>query len=97
MGVKFGREYNDIQQELIAAISTIEDVHAFFEMEAGDWTALCEEEQLECIGTLTDDLFYALGSEPVCQVGSGTVRYDHERHVIIVRSTSGLATVISLI
>ncbi|MCR8642602.1 hypothetical protein NV379_07990 [Paenibacillus sp. N1-5-1-14] len=97
MGVKFGREYSDIQKELTAAISKITDVHVFLEMEAADWDLLAEDEQLECIGTLTDDLFYALGTEPVCHVGSGSVRYDHERHVIIVRSSGGLATVISLI
>jgi len=98
MGVKFAREYEDIHQELAKTIGAIEDVYAFFEMSGDDWSALSDEERSECINTLTDDIFYALGTDPRLEVGSGSIRYDASRHVIKVAANGGsTVTIVQLI
>lgn len=97
MGVKFAREYGDIHRDLTAAISQIKGVFEFFEMTETDWNALSDEERHECVRTLTDDLFYALGADPKLNVGQGSIRYDPVRHVIKVSSHGGLTTIVSLI
>ncbi|MFD2673437.1 hypothetical protein [Marinicrinis sediminis] len=84
MGVKFGREYSDIHQELADAIRQVEGFYAFFEMERTDWEAQTEQEQAELAGTLADDLFYALGEDPVIEIGEGKLVYDRSKHVICV-------------
>lgn len=97
MGVKFNREYKDISDELTAAIATIDNCYEFFEMEEGDWLALDQSERYECVRTLSDDLFYALGMERKVSVGSGTVEYDAVKHCIKVFSTSRMTHLIMLI
>lgn len=97
MGVKFAREYEDIHRELAEAVAGIDEVYAFFEMSSADWQGLEEEEQQECIRTLTDDIFYALGSDAQVEIGQGTIRYDASRHLIKVSSQGGLTKLIHLI
>lgn len=82
MGVKFGREYEDIMSELSDALVRMDNVHDSFEMNAEEWQQLVDEERTECIRTLADDLFYALGADPVIYVGAGKVIYDREHHII---------------
>ncbi|MDF2814461.1 MAG: hypothetical protein K0Q81_661 [Paenibacillus sp.] len=82
MGVKFGREYEDIVRELSDALIRMNNVHDSFEMSEEQWGQLEEEERSECIRTLADDLFYALGADPVMYIGSGKVIYDREHHII---------------
>ncbi|TCZ78902.1 hypothetical protein E0485_07500 [Paenibacillus albiflavus] len=97
MGVKFAREYEDIHQELAEAIAGIGEVYAFFEMTFLEWNGLAKEEQEECIRTLTDDVFYALGSTSEVEIGLGVIRYDAARHLIKVSSQDGLTTIINLV
>jgi hypothetical protein len=97
MGVKFAREYEDIHRELAEAIYGIEDVYEFFEMSADDWIALTDEERGECVRTLTDDVFYALGSDPRLEIGSGSIRYDGSRHIIKVTASNNTITIVKLI
>jgi len=97
MGVKFAREYEDIHKELADAVSGIEDVYAFFEMTPEEWNELQDEERGECIRTLTDDVFYALGSDPKLEIGSGSVRYDAVRHMIKVSVKNGPVTMVKLV
>lgn len=97
MGVKFAREYEEIHRELAEAVAGIGEIHAFFEMNYLEWNGLSKEEQQECIRTLTDDLFYALGSDPEVEIGQGVIRYDAARHLIKVSTQDGLITIINLI
>lgn len=80
MGVKHGREYNDILQDLIEALGKIPDRYIFFEMEEEDWARLDAKDRLEVDEALAEDLFYALGSEKMMTVGSGVVIHDQELH-----------------
>lgn len=94
MGVKHGRDYSVILSELTEAVGRISDSYVFFEMEPDEWQALAQESKLEVWEALAEDLFYALGNEPVIQVGSGVVIYDKETHRInILLGEEDLASV----
>ena len=82
MGVKHGRDYGDILQDLTKAVSSISDSYVFFEMEAEDWERLGAEDRLEVHEALAEDLFYALGTQPSIDVGSGVVIHDPVAHRI---------------
>ncbi|MBW4085173.1 hypothetical protein [Paenibacillus sp. S150] len=82
MGVKHGRDYSEILSELAVAVGRISDGYLFFEMEPEEWRELPQESKLEVWEALAEDLFYALGNEPVIEVGSGVVIYDKETHRI---------------
>lgn len=82
VGVKHGRDYADILVELTQAVGRITDGYLFFEMEPEEWQELPQESKLEVWEALAEDLFFALGDEPVVQVGSGVVIYDKEAHRI---------------
>lgn len=64
-------------------------------MEPDEWQELPQESKLEVWEALAEDLFYALGNEPVIQVGSGVVIYDKETHRInILLGEEDLASVV---
>ncbi|NQX69254.1 hypothetical protein HQN90_24275 [Paenibacillus alba] len=97
MGVKFGREYKDIVTDFVRGIEMVNGFYEFLEMDADDWQALDKDEQEECLRTLADDIFYALGSTPVIQVGAGSVRHDASNHVLKVHDGEKLVSVIYLV
>ncbi|GAB6928069.1 hypothetical protein JCM10914A_20520 [Paenibacillus sp. JCM 10914] len=82
MGVKHGRDYGDILKELTEAVGRISDSYVFFEMDPEDWDRLGDSEKNEVHEALAEDLFYALGTEPVITVGSGVVMHDQANHRI---------------
>lgn len=82
MGVKHGRDYGDILTELTEAVGRIPDSYIFFEMDIEDWSNLVDTEKTEVHEALAEDLFYALGTEPVLSVGSGVVIHDQANHRI---------------
>ncbi|WP_151737983.1 hypothetical protein [Paenibacillus tengchongensis] len=95
MGVKHGRDYGEILKELTAAVGRITDSYLFFEMEPEEWQDLPQESKDEVWEALAEDLFFALGEEPVIEVGSGVVIYDKETHRInILLGEQDLASVL---
>ncbi|MFE4714614.1 MULTISPECIES: hypothetical protein [Paenibacillus] len=95
MGVKHGRDYAEILNELTEAASRITDGFLFFEMDPEEWQELPQESKLEVWEALAEDLFYALGNEPVIEVGSGVVIYDKDTHRInILLGDEDLASVV---
>lgn len=84
MGVKHGRDYALILADLTESMAQVPDCYNFFEMEAGEWEQLAPDEQREVREALAEDLFYALGVEPVMEVGSAIVIYDKDTHRINV-------------
>ncbi|MFU0799716.1 MAG: Imm40 domain-containing protein [Xylanivirga thermophila] len=82
MGVRYGREYSDIVRDLMEAINLIDGFYGAFEMSDEDWNSLDAYEQKECLRTLSDDVFYGLGNEPVLNIGQGMLKYDKDNHVI---------------
>jgi hypothetical protein len=97
MGVKFGKEYDEIMDDLSAAIGGIEHGYKLFEMAPEDWEELGEEERMACIRTLADDVFYGLGAEPVMQLEDCTVTYDSKNHVILLAYPEGLVRIVHLV
>lgn len=97
MGVKFGREYEDIVVDLTAAIGKISDCYVFFEMTTEEWEGLDQDEQQECLTTLADDIFFGLGKSAKIAVGSGTLIYNPQRHVITVAHGDNQVTIVNLI
>jgi hypothetical protein len=96
MGVRFGRDYNEILKDLTAAICEVERFYEFFSMDDDAWSQLCEEEQGECVRTLADDLFYGLGTEPTMYIGRGVVHYDISKHVITVNDGEKCVSIVYL-
>lgn len=82
MGVKHGRDYEYILADLTEAVGRISDSYLFFDMELSEWAGLADEERVEVQEALAEDLFFALGAEPVIEVGSAIVIYDPEGHRI---------------
>lgn len=97
MGVKFAREYNDIVKDLTNAIAQIQDCYTFFEMTKEDWESLNESEQKECIETMSDDVFFALGTNENVEIGRGKLTYDADKHRIKVDQGENVVTVVHLI
>jgi hypothetical protein len=96
VGVRFARKYMEISRELSDALQAIDNVYEFAHMSADCWIALNDEERRECVETLSDDVFYALGAVPVLKVGRGWVRYNPERRVITVTDGAGCTRIVNL-
>lgn len=82
MGIKHGRDYGDILKDLTEAVSQIPDSYIFFEMEPGEWNEMSSEQKDEVLEALAEDLFYALGTQPMIQVGNALVSHDANLHII---------------
>ncbi|HBG75406.1 hypothetical protein QBE55_05020 [Eubacteriales bacterium mix99] len=96
MGVRFGREYSDIVQEVAVALENIDGLNDFLNMDAEQWHSLDAKDRWEYIRTISDDVFYALGQDPTLTIGSGYAEYDAKRHVLKVYDGSKV-TIVSLI
>ncbi|MHA0858274.1 hypothetical protein [Paenibacillus sp. CMAA1364] len=97
MGVKHGRDYEVIFQELTEAVGRITDSYLFFEMEEEEWMMLPDEDKNEVMEALAEDLFYGLGSNPSIAVGSGFVIHDAENHRINILIGDTELAMVSLI
>lgn len=97
MGVRHGREYEQILKEMTEAVGRISDCYIFFEMEAEEWETLSEPERTEVQEALAEDLFFALGTEPVLAVGSAEVIYDAQGHQIVFMAGGKELTAVALV
>ena len=82
MGLKYTRDYKDINEELVGGIKLIDNFYEFFDMTSEDWTSISDDEQFEVIKTLADDVFFALGSEGEVTLGNGFIKYNSSEHLI---------------
>lgn len=96
MGVRFAREYPDICRDLSDALQTIDAFYESAHISSDLWHRLQERERRQCIETLSDDVFYALGAVPVLRIGHGWVKYNPHRHVITVHDGAGCTRIVSL-
>ncbi|GKS14275.1 hypothetical protein [Paenibacillus chitinolyticus] len=96
MGIKFGREYEDIIRDLMNGLGHVDGFYGFFEMSEADWHELPEEDRQECLRTLADDVFYGLGSEPLLQIADAKVRYLKDRHLIQIDHDDQVVTIVRL-
>lgn len=64
-------------------------------MDPDEWQELPQESKLEVWEALAEDLFFALGNEPMIEVGSGVIIYDKDTHRInILVGEEDLASVV---
>lgn len=86
MGVKYGREYSDIVQDLMSGLHKIEDFYSVLGMDEDSWNTLDKPAQLLCLQTLADDVIFALGNSPKFNIGEGNIKYDEINHLLIINN-----------
>jgi hypothetical protein len=96
MALTYTREYDHILDDLSRAVTTVPQFFEAFEMDLADWESLSQDEQDICVRTLSDDLFYVLGTETTTPLGQGSAEFDDVHHVIKVIANSQLVHIISL-
>lgn len=97
MGVKYKKDYDHIIGELMDALKFVERFYTFFYMDDLDWKKLGKDEQEDCLRTMSHDIIYGLGGEPIMQVGRGTISYDEEQGQIRVSDGQKCVHVIMLL
>ena len=97
MGLKFTKEYKEIIAELLDGIYLIEDFYNFFDMDNSDWNEMSETEKKELAKTLSDDIFYALESDPTVFIGKGSVKYNKMNSEILIFNEDNLVKTVSLV
>jgi hypothetical protein len=97
MGVRFNREYEEILKDFSTALASLEDSAEFVEMDVNDWHKLSEKERLAIAQTVADDLFFALGEDPILEFGNTKVIYDPAFHDLTIVQSSGENQKIKLI
>jgi xylose isomerase len=96
MGLRFTREFKRIIDELSEGILKIDSFYELFEMTEKEWVCLSDEEKKECARTLADDIFYALGMDPIVEVAQGQVQYYRKENTIKVTSKENILGLIQL-
>ena len=96
MGLKYTKEYTLIVDELTSALGDFENLQELFEMELTDWKLLSKSQQIEILNTLSDDIFYALGSENQYIIGNQEIRYNQGNKSLDIFINEKLQNSISL-
>ena len=86
MGVKYGREYSDIVQDLMSGLYKIDGFFSILGMDEDGWNAIDKTTQLMCLQTLADDVIFALGNSPKFNIGEGYIKYDEINHMFIINN-----------
>lgn len=76
MAVRYRREYDLIIGEMVDALKHLEGYFEFLGLGSKEWDALGVEIQDECLKTMSHDIIYGLGTEPVIYVGRGSIKYE---------------------
>ncbi|GIP34050.1 hypothetical protein [Paenibacillus sp. J2TS4] len=97
MGVKFGREYEEIIEDLTGAMCGLKNCNELFEMSTEEWMEMNDQERRDCITTLADDIFYGLGAEPMMSFGTCQIAYDRGNHLIKIAEEDKVIHIIRLI
>ena len=90
MALQFSREYKRIIEEIADGLSNITDVYSILDMEKTTWEDLCDQDKIEFTKTLADDIFYALGQEPIMIIGDDKVEYSKEKGEINIISQNNV-------
>jgi hypothetical protein len=97
MGVRYGKEYDHIIDELIVAIGDMDQFYVLLEMTEADWVQLDDVEQRECLKTLADDVFFGLGADPLIHLGKNTILHDNNKHTIQISYGGKVTRIIYLV
>ncbi|NLZ48048.1 MAG: hypothetical protein GX895_04540 [Clostridiales bacterium] len=96
MSLRFSREYKRIIEEIADGLLEIEDIYNFLGMEKDIWQELHKEDRIEFSKTLADDIFYALGKEPIMEIGNDRVEYSREKSEIYIVSEENIIKTVKL-
>lgn len=96
MGLKFTRDFKRIIDELTESILKIHSFYQFFEMSEEEWLGLGEDEKRECARTLADDVFYALGVDPIVEISEGVIEYYKSNNFIQITSKNNIVGIVKL-
>ncbi|NLM35373.1 MAG: hypothetical protein GX206_08040 [Clostridiales bacterium] len=96
MALQFSREYKRIIEEIADGLSNITDVYSILDMEKTTWEDLCDQDKIEFTKTLADDIFYALGQEPIMIIGDDKVEYSKEKGEINIISQNNVIKSVKL-
>ena len=96
MGLKYTKEYTLIIDELAKALVDFENLHELFQMDLTDWQLFSKEQQIEILNTLSDDIFYALGSENQYIIENQKIKYNEENKSLDIFINDELKNSISL-
>jgi len=96
MAVRYKRQYSLIIQDLVEALKHLEGYYRLIGFDDKGWNRLDEEQQYECLKTMSHDIIYGLGGEPIMQVGRGTISYDEEQAQIRISDGQKCVHVIML-
>ncbi|MFY9176098.1 MAG: hypothetical protein WBI74_02935 [Caldicoprobacterales bacterium] len=78
MAVRYKRQYSLIIQDLVEALKHLEGYYRLIGFDDKGWNRLDEEQQYECLKTMSHDIIYGLGTEPIIEVGNGKVQYESQ-------------------
>ena len=96
MGLKYTKEYALIINELTRALEDFENLHQLFQMDLADWKMLSKKQQIEILNTLSDDIFYALGSENEYIIENQKIKYNEKNKSLDIFINKQLQYSISL-
>lgn len=96
MSLKFSREYKRIIEEIADCLLNIKEIYSFLGMEKSTWEELEDEDKIEFTKTLADDIFYALGQEPIVEIGDDKIEYSKEKSEIYIISKNSIIKTVKL-
>jgi hypothetical protein len=96
MGLKYTKEYALIIDELTKALEDFENLQELFQMDLTDWQLFSKNQQVEILNTLSDDIFYALGSENQYIIENKKIKYNEENKSLDIFINDQLKNSISL-
>lgn len=96
MGIKYIREYDQINDDLTKGLLKIDNFFPLLGMDSEDWEEVSKENKYYYAKTLADDIFYALGDENTLDIGNGNIEYDQKLQTISVYKSGNLICSIEL-
>lgn len=96
MAVKYKRKYSLIIEDMVEAIKQLDGYYRLIGLDDIGWAQLDEDEQNECLKTMSHDIIYGLGKEPIIYVGNGKVQYESQLAQIRVFDGNNCVHVVKL-
>ncbi len=97
MGIKYKRDYGDINEEMATALTALDSIPSFIGMKEENWNNLNQNLKKDYLQTLADDLFYALGKENKINIGNGYLKYVPQEDVVLIVINKELIKIINLV
>ncbi|HBM80529.1 MAG: hypothetical protein QME45_06820 [Clostridiales bacterium] len=97
MGIRYERRYADILTDLMEGIRGVDGFYTLFEMDEDMWNGMEENYRNECLRTMSDDVFYALGGNKTLSIGNGVIQYDKDKSIIKIYNGNNCVYIVNLL